>query len=483
MNKSTDMKDTAAEADIAMNLAREAGMSPAAACVIAAGGSDRRYWRLTLDDGSTAVATFGPDPVENRAFIDLARTFGKAGCNVPEILAVSDDGLYYLQQDLGSQSLLPLLATGQRLELAEATLASLVKMQTVPADAWRNDVFNQPFSGRQAMWDLNYFKYCCLKPCGITFDENLLQEDMERLASRLDSIPRELWGFMYRDCQSRNVMIREGEPWWIDFQGGRPGPMPYDAVSFLWQAKAGFTDPERTALMTRYASMLSEATGVGQERILAVTDLLILFRTLQVLGAYGFRGLVEKKAHFIESLPPALANLSGLVNRGLLKDFPELERIAVKLAASRFADAPAHDGALTVKVFSFSYKKGYPEDLTGNGGGFMFDCRGMSNPGRYEEYRSLTGLDAPVIEFLEAKGEVGEFVQRAVDMVTPVIERYARRGFDSLQVGFGCTGGQHRSVYCAQAFAGEVARRFADIRVNLVHRERGLQQWFNYKED
>ncbi len=437
-------------------------------------GSDRRYYRMSAPGFPTVVATEGDDVVENQAFVSLSRVFGKAGRNVPEIIAFDMDGTCYLQEDLGDRQLLQALSSEERMILSEKTMNSLVGLQTTPEALWEGAVVNTPFSERQVMWDLNYFKYEFLKPAGISFDENRLEDDFIAFASSVVSGDRNLWGFMYRDCQSRNVMIRNGEPWWIDYQGGRRGPLLYDAVSFLWQAKAGFSEDERKYLLHTYASALSCVRDVDEESILSGVDDMVLLRTLQVLGAYGFRGLVEKKSHFIESIPGALSNLSQLLDKSVLSGYPELTKVCRAAVSSRFAGAVHNDG-LTVKVFSFSYKRGYPEDLTGNGGGFMFDCRGMHNPGRYERYKSLTGLDSDVKDFLEERGEVKEFVDKAVGIVCPSVAKYLERGFSSLQVGFGCTGGQHRSVYCAQAFGERMAGLFPQARVEIIHREQGCR--------
>ncbi|MDE5880836.1 MAG: phosphotransferase [Muribaculaceae bacterium] len=441
-------------------------------------GSDRRYYRITGSDNHSVIATCGDDPKENLTFYNLAVAFKEWGCAVPVVYAINRDMTVYLQEDLGDVQLLDLLSTGRRIELSARTLKALVDLQTAPDEVWSPYVAWADFSRRLVMWDLNYFKYEFLKPTGIMFDENLLEDDFEALAVALCEGNKLLQGFMYRDFQSRNIMIKEGAPRFIDFQGGRKGPMIYDAVSFLWQAKAGFSAEERKELLQLYAELVAEQRRVEVGEILREVDKFALFRTLQVLGAYGFRGLVEKKSHFIESIPGALANLGELVEKGALSAYPELEKIAVACVSSRFASGGNKDG-LTVKVFSFSYKKGYPEDLTGNGGGFMFDCRGMHNPGRYDRYKPLTGLDKEVKDFLEEKGEVQGFIKAALDMVTPVIERYRSRGFNSLQVGFGCTGGRHRSVYCAQDFAEQVSRRFPDVRVELIHREQGFHTLYN----
>lgn len=438
-------------------------------------GSDRKYYRIVGDDGERMIATYGDDVVENRVFYDLAKSFRKAGCPVPDVYAIDPSDSVYLQEDLGSMQLLDLLRTEERIPLSVKSLKALAQMQTIDEKVWGRKVMWPPFSKRLVMWDLNYFKYEFLKPAGIAFNEERLEDDFEKMASSLVKSDGDLTGFMYRDFQSRNVMIKDGDPHLIDFQGGRKGPLVYDAVSFLWQSKAGFTPAERELLLRRYAEFISCYRDVSMERIIKEVDKFALFRTLQVLGAYGFRGLVEKKAHFIESIPGALRNLQEMIDKGSLDAYPELKRVAEVCCCSRFAAQEKTNG-LVLKVFSFSYKKGYPEDLTGNGGGFMFDCRGMHNPGRYDCYKSLTGMDEEVISFLEERGEVKEFVKSAVDLVAPTVSRYLQRGFNSLQVGFGCTGGRHRSVYCARHFAENIKSIFPNLKVEIFHREQGIKE-------
>lgn len=443
-------------------------------------GSDRRYFRIFGNEGTVCIATYGENTDENKAFIGLAKVFKANGASVPEIFAVSRDFKIYLQEDLGDIQLASLLFSPDRMHLSNKALEALADVQLTGEDKWEDKVFAKPFSKRLVMWDLNYFKYEFLKPLAVIFDEEKLEDDFEKMTKRLCDVPSDLTGFMYRDFQSRNVMIKEGKPYLIDFQGGRKGPLIYDAVSFLWQAKARFSDEEREALLQKYAGMIASRRDVSVEKVLERVDDFALFRTLQVLGAYGFRGLVEKKTHFIESIPGALDNLNRLMQKGSIDEYPELKRVAVMSLKSRYAKSPSKDG-LTVKVYSFSYKKGYPEDLSGNGGGFMFDCRGMHNPGRYEEFKRHTGLDPDVRKFLEERGEAKVFVSKAVDLVSPSVERYLQRGFSSLQIGFGCTGGRHRSVYCADAFAGEIASRFPTARVEVIHREQGLVQTYDKK--
>ncbi|MDE5975083.1 MAG: phosphotransferase, partial [Muribaculaceae bacterium] len=402
--KRKDIKEET-ERDSLLHLYRMTSGEPGSIEALPSAGSDRRYFRITDAEGRSVVGCYGSDMTEDRCFVDLSRIFRNEGINVPEIYAADIEKGIYLQEDLGGTDLLSCLSGPDRMLLAEKSIRNLVGMQNVGEAKWAGAVFNHPFSERMVMWDLNYFKYDFLRPAGIPFDEGRLEDDFERLAEELTGYHASLSGFMYRDFQSRNIMIKDGEPYFIDYQGGRTGPMTYDVVSFLWQAKASFTKREREYLLDVYFAEMEkkrpDAIGLRES-----VGGMVLLRTLQVLGAYGFRGLIEKKAHFIESIPGALLNLKELIAAGALRRYPELEKVANLCVESRFARKYESVG-LTVKVFSFSYKKGYPEDLSGNGGGFMFDCRGMHNPGRYAEYRSLTGRDPEVIEFLESKGEVG----------------------------------------------------------------------------
>ncbi len=314
-------------------------------------------------------------------------------------------------------------------------------------------------------------KYEFLKPHDVIFDEDLLEDDFDRLSKRLVDIPQKFFGFMMRDCQSRNVMLTEKGPVFIDFQGGRWGPVLYDVVSFLWQARAKFSDEFKREMLDYYSSRFCEGDDLMKEEMLSYLNDIVLFRSLQVLGAYGFRGLVQHRAHFLLSIPQALANLRSIMEIGWIDSYPEIKRCADILTKGILRSKTEKEKCLTVEIFSFSYKKGYPVDFSGNGGGFMFDCRSMHNPGRYTEYRSLTGRDKPVIDFLEKRGEVQAFLKNAWAMIDPAIERYLSRGFSNLQVGFGCTGGQHRSVYCAEHTAAHIREVFPEVNIKLIHRE------------
>lgn len=439
-------------------------------------GSDRRYWRLS-GGGRSAVGAEASDIREAAAFRNLDLSFHARGVRVPRFIAALPDCSLYLLEDLGDTQLLSILSTDGGREVARKAMVSLADMQTLPEEAWAPSVIFA-MDRRQVMWDLCYFKYEFLKPSGVVFDESALEDDFESFADSILSIPPERWGFMHRDCQSRNVMVHDGEPYWIDFQGGRRGPCLYDAVSFIWQARAGLPDDFRHELLHIYADAFCRRRGISKPDFLSDLPTLRLFRLLQTLGAYGFRGLVEHKAQFVASIPAALANLDSLCDEGAADRWPELLRVCRTLAEHprfRSVMVPAPD-RLTISVFSFSYKKGYPDDFSGNGGGFMFDCRAVPNPGRLERYKSRTGLDDDVIEFLEDREETFAFLAPALSLASASARRYIERGFNSLQLGFGCTGGRHRSVYSAEVAARVLAKKFPEARVVVVHRERGLSR-------
>lgn len=454
-------------------------------------GSNRRYFRISGTKLS-AIGAEGNDAEENRRFLALAGVMRAEGIRVPEVYGAADGNFpkqYYIMEDLGDISLFSKLKSDDAPELLRRTVASLAAIHEAGpriADALRRKNIELSDFGRICRLDLNYFKYCFLKPAGIAFDELALENEFDDIARAAGSLPDS--AFMLRDCQSRNVQIPpDGTPAWIDFQGALAGPALYDLMSLLWQAKAQLSESERDSLLEHYRSERlllrpSHSYYINKERVAADARFLALTRTLQVLGAYGFRGLVERKAHFLESIRPALANLSCLLERGAAERWPELMRVCRELTKLEKFAAPA-SGALTVTVFSFSYKKGYPEDFSGNGGGFMFDCRGMHNPGRYDEYKPLTGLDRAVIDFLEKQGEVQPFLENAWAMTDHCIATYLRRGFNSLQIGFGCTGGRHRSVYCAEHTAAHIARRFPNATVRIIHREQGLTRTINIDSD
>lgn len=437
-------------------------------------GSNRRYYRVGKD-GKSVIGVFGAVEKENRAFIEFSRHFKSKGINVPQILAVSEDFLYYLTEDLGATSLFDTLKDPD-INLLERTVSALPKIQFEGGAGLDYSLcFPQSeFDRRTVFWDLNYFKYEFLKPSGLEFDEARLEDDFETLASMLlKECGSET--FMYRDFQSRNVMVKDGEPWFIDYQGGRKGPVYYDLASFVYQAKANYSPQIRERLISAYMNAASQYMTVDENDFRSKLAIFTLFRTMQVLGAYGFRGLVEHKAHFIQSIPPALRNLSQLIEETDMSQLPYLKEVLLGMIASFDIPEQNNSDKLLVRVYSFSYKKGIPTDYSGNGGGYVFDCRAVHNPGRYAEYKKLTGRDMPVIDFLEENGEITSFLDNVYALADAHVERYIRRGFTNLMFSFGCTGGQHRSVYAAQHLAEHIATKFG-VKVVLEHREQKIKE-------
>ncbi len=453
------------------------GAEPWKVSPLTGSASNRRYYRIEPLDGTpqeSVIGVVGTDVQENEAFITLAGHFRSKGIAVPEVLGVSEDGLRYLQEDLGADVLSD-IAAEDNADLFCRTMAELPKIQFDGAQGLDfNICYPQPsFDRRMVMFDLNYFKYCFLKPSGLEFNEVRLQDDFEKLADAL--LAEDSDTFLYRDFNARNVMIKEGKSYFIDFQGGRRGPIYYDVASFIWQARAKYPQWLKEKMLESYIEALKEYRSVDMIDFNRKLTLFILFRTLQVLGAYGFRGLIEHKAKFVTPIPQALANLKELLP-GIEDEYTYLHDVLMSMTGlPRFSAAP-EDGRLEVKVYSFSYKKGIPEDLSGNGGGYVFDCRSIHNPGRYEPYKKLTGRDREVIDFLEDDGEITGYLEHVYGVVGPHVETYAKRGFTSLAVSFGCTGGQHRSVYCAEHLAHYLADRYPAVRVRLIHREQGIEE-------
>lgn len=438
-------------------------------------GSNRSYFRIAGCDGKTYIGVEGTSLKEDRAFCELAGHFRKKGINVPEVIARTDDYSAYIQEDLGNLALFDIPDGHDKEELIFKTIRMLPKIQFEGAEGldWSLCFPQKEFDARMVAFDLNYFKYCFLKPSGIEFDEIALEEDFSRLSAVLLENRSET--FMYRDFQARNVMVKDGEPYFIDFQGGRKGPIYYDVASFVWQARAAYPDALKERLVDAYMESAERYVPIDRAGFKATLRQFVLFRTLQVLGAYGFRGLIEKKEHFIRSIPFAIENLRRMFETGFT-EYPALAVISGQMADRFCRSERKGDGTLEVKVSSFSFKKGVPADDSGNGGGYVFDCRGFDNPGRYEEYRNLTGRDTEVIKFLEGTSGVASFLDHVRGLVDSHIEEFIRRGFTHLEICFGCTGGQHRSVYCAEKTARHIIEKY-NVKVRLVHREQGVDEY------
>lgn len=458
--------------------AQWAGVPCSECLALGANGSSRRYYRLS-GDAVTAIGCIADDLRENEAFFAFTRHLHAKGKPVPELYLVADDRRHYLQQDLGDQTLYGLLFEKKRqgggfdaemLELYKKVLADLAAIQQAGADMDFSLAYPRSDFDRQSiLWDLNYFKYHYLKLQHIPFDEQLLEDDFNTLTEFL--LQADCNYFLYRDFQSRNIMVKDGTLYYIDYQGGRRGAAQYDVASLLYSAKSDLPEVIRMELLNHYLDVRG-FKGEERRRWLEHFWGYVLVRILQTLGAYGYRGLFERKDYFIQSIPLALNNLRNLLHDHPLPiPIPEINRICRDAAGSvSQSQLPATDSQLTVTVLSFSFKKGLPADPSGNGGGFIFDCRALPNPGRYPEYKAYTGKDRPVIEFLQKEPAVDAFLNHVKGIVGQSVEKYLERNFTSLQVAFGCTGGQHRSVYCAEQIASWLSDTYP-CTVALRHRE------------
>lgn len=444
-------------------------------------GSNRVYTRVTDADGKTVIRVDGTNRDENRAFIYMSRHFAALGLPVPKVLWVSEDEMSYTQEDLGDT----LLFDSIKPILLERAIRALAHIQIEGAKDFDWSVcFPVPtMDERSIRWDLNYFKYCFLKGTKIEFSEPKLEDDFDALVQKLTANAN-INTFLYRDCQSRNIMIKDGQPYFIDFQGGRRGPTQYDVASLLWQAKANIAPALREQMIDAYLEELKKLQpDLDEHEWRTAFPHFVLFRTLQVLGAYGYRGYFERKQHFLESVPNALRNLKEIFTQNpiLQQEYPTLfllsNQLSIPTVDRRSTDSQSQHEALVVTIYSFSFKRGIPVDESGNGGGYVFDCRSTHNPGKYEEYKHLTGLDQPVIDFLEQDGEILTFLESVDKLIDHHVERFLERGFTRLQVSFGCTGGQHRSVYCAEHLAKHLKEKY-DVQIELNHRERGIVKTF-----
>lgn len=465
------------------------GAAPETICSLKPFASNRAYWRISSPKG-TCVGVEGNDLKENEAFIAIAQHFMGKGIPVPELLAVGEDRMTYIQEDLGDDILFDMYKRARRrgegMEEVEAllcrTMSMLPKMQFEGADGFDFSVcYPQPqFDSRMVLFDLNYFKYCFLKPSGLGFNEMLLQDEFERFADWLTG--EECETFMHRDFNARNVMIRDSQPYFIDFQGGRKGPIYYDVASFVYHARAEYPAELQEKMLECYLSELQKYMSVDRVTFMERLRWFRLFRMFQILGAYGFRGLVEQKADFVATIPPTLEQLKELVG-DVHERFPYMAQVLGQLVAlPRFAKRN-DDGVLELTVTSFSYRKGMPHDPSGNGGGYVFDCRALNNPGRHIQYKNQTGRDEPVIRFLEEDGGVFGFLDHVYGVLDPHIEAFMSRGFTSLMLSFGCTGGQHRSVYCAEQAARHIVAKYPQVRVRLIHREQNITELFDSRHD
>lgn len=459
---------------------RTFGRPPAQVTRLAADGSQRTYFRMAGGDPPSVIGALGPDADENRAFLSFSRTFAGLGLPVPTIFADDEAAGAWIEEDLGDTTLFAALSAARARD-AEAFPAAMVRtyervVEWLPRFQFEGGraidfgvAYPRAAFDRQSMlWDLNYFKYHFLKLAHVPFNEQRLENDFARLVEHL--LEADGGYFLYRDFQSRNVMLKDGEPWFLDYQGGRRGAAQYDIASLLYDAKADLPDDVREHLLAHYLRTLESVAGVDAARFLEFYRGHVLIRIMQAMGAYGYRGFFERKLRFLESVPYAARNVAGLLGAGLPVELPELERVFGKIVeawADRTGPVASLPG-LTVNLASFSYAQGLPPDPTGHGGGFVFDCRSLPNPGRDPKFATASGRDADVVRWLEAAPEVESFWQHARALVDAHVESFLARGFTRLSVAFGCTGGQHRSVYFAERMARHLEGRDG-VGVRLEH--------------
>jgi len=432
------------------------------------GGSGRRIIRLSGENAS-AIGILYDVREENVAFLEFSRHFGKHGLPVPQIYGDALDRGAYLEEDLGDATLYQYLSehragdaiAAEAVKAYRKAVAMLPRFQ-VEASRDLNYKLCYPrgsFDRQSIAWDLNYFKYYFLRLAGIPFNEQALEDDFGRLTKFLLSAPRDY--FLYRDFQSRNIMLRDGEPWFLDYQGGRKGALHYDIASLLYDAKADLPPDLRQALLQDYIEALGRYLNISRDAFMEHYYAYVYIRIMQALGAYGFRGFYERKPHFLQSVPYAMKNLRWLLHNAELPiALPALTKAFQSMLGSEQLQAVASGSTnLMVRIFSFSFHVGMPRDDSGHGGGFVFDARSIPNPGREERFRPLTGKDAAVAEYLEQQESAHKFLANVQALVDASVADYQRRGFKSLMVSFGCTGGRHRSVYLAEQLGKHIRTR------------------------
>jgi aminoglycoside/choline kinase family phosphotransferase len=453
------------------------GESPVAIAPLKGDASSRKLYRLRAAS-RTAIGVVGPDDRENRAFLEFSRHFKTCGLPVPEIYADDLDQRIYLEEDLGDTTLFQCLTTNRSeggfsaevLDLYRRVVDLLPRFQIEAGRTLNYDVCypRASFDKQSMMWDLSYFKYYFLRLAKIPFNEQGLENDFEWFTEYLLMAERRY--FLYRDFQSRNIMVRDREPFFIDYQGGRRGALQYDLASLLFDAKADLPFEVREELVERYLDAASRLQPIDHQAFLSHYPGFAYIRIMQAMGAYGLRGFYERKQHFLASIPYAIQNLEYLLRTAQLPlELPELTTVWRRLVASsslrQFGTASLR---LTVRIQSFSYQDGVPTDEKGHGGGYVLDCRALPNPGRLAQYAALTGQNEPVIAFLRNEPAVGDFLNHVFALVDQTVENYQTRNFTDLFVAFGCTGGQHRSVYCAERLAAHLREKF-QVNVEVRH--------------
>ncbi len=443
------------------------------------GGSGRAIVRLS-GSGKSAIGIVYPVREENVAFIEFSRHFHRRGLPVPEIYAEDLARDAYIEEDLGDTTLFECLSANRAgddiapkaIEAYRQVVATLPRFQVEAGHDLNYKVCypRSSFDRQSIAWDLNYFKYYFLRLAGVPFNEQALEKDFTRLTKLLLAAPHDY--FLYRDFQSRNVMLRDGKPYFLDYQGGRKGALQYDIASLLFDGKADLPPALREELLSYYLDCLSKFISVDRGAFMEYYYAYVYVRIMQALGAYGFRGFYERKPHFLQSVPYALKNLRWLAhNVNLPVALPALmDAFQSMLSSDKLQQFTPKSNTLTVRIFSFSFHHQMPADDSGNGGGYVFDARSLPNPGREERFKMLTGKDNPVIDYLNQEESVHQYFARAQSLVDSSIAAYQRRGFANLMVSFGCTGGQHRSVFLAEQLSRHL-RSSHGVEVVLRHIE------------
>ncbi len=443
-------------------------------------GSDRVYFRIYTNTSQTYIATYNLNVKENTTFIYFSNHFKNIGLPVPKVFCANDANTIYIQEDLGAESLLNKLEinghTDYTYNLFKKSLKALASIQIKGDDGLDYDycLTAKEFGKQAILSDLLYFKYYFLDTLQLPYDKQAMLDDFDALSTYLTKTESKY--FMFRDFQSRNILVENDDVFFIDFQGGMKGALQYDVASLLWQAKAQLSEDWKDNLLSFYIDEVDSLLDNQIDRNTFVSQYngYVLIRLLQVLGAYGFRGLFERKAHFLSSIPLALNNLKFFTeNKRVGIITPEFDRM-LKLIGSdeiieRFTAVQASpETPLQITINSFSYKKGIPKDVSENGGGYVFDMRGILNPGRFDDYKYLSGQDKLVQDFLEQRTKMNTFLNSVWDLLDITVEDYIKRGFGNLMINFGCTGGQHRSVYAAEQTARHLRNKFK-VNIQLTH--------------
>lgn len=453
-------------------------------------GSYREYYRV-IGPTKSAIGVYNEDLKENKTFLSFTKHFFSIGLPVPEVLSEENNGKLYLLSDLGNESLFDFLQKkrsrvgvfpGSAIEAYKAALTKLPEFQITASNGLDYSVCypRSAFDRQSMMWDLSYFKYYFLKLAKIPFDEQMLENDFNKFTDFLLKADADY--FLYRDFQSKNIMLVEGSPYFIDYQGGRKGAIQYDVASILYDSKANIPADIKDILLDHYLVGLRNYIEFDKEEWLKYYRAFVLVRLMQAMGAYGFRGFYERRTAFLKSIPYALKQLDNIFRNDLFPPgFPYLEKVLRSLTESRELLKYRREFntliPLNIEILSFSFHKGLPENNHNNGGGFIFDCRGIHNPGRYDRFKDKSGKDEDVVDFLRSGGEADEFLHSSIQLVEQTINKYLNREFKNLQIAFGCTGGQHRSVYCAERLTENLKEKYEDkINITLIHRDQTIEE-------